>query len=70
MSRCYGHWELDLEVDGITVPLCARYGGQGTEVFRECKWCCWNNEEDDGIRAYGQGGYHRDMYLAGGMEWK
>ena len=50
---CYGGWELDLEVDGITVPLCARYSGQGTSVLRECGWCCWDARVENALN-YGE----------------
>jgi hypothetical protein len=44
---CLQRMELDLDLeDGFTIPLCARYAGQGTEVLRECKWCCFNDENN------------------------
>jgi hypothetical protein len=66
---CYGHWELDLDLgDGDVVELCARYAGHGTEVLRECEWCCWNKNIDDALE-YKQACEHRDI-MAEGVEWK
>lgn len=46
---CLQHMKLDLDIgEGFIIPLCARYSGQGTEVFRECGWCCFNDDNGNG----------------------
>lgn len=41
---CMQHMKLDLDLgDGFIIPLCARYSGYGTDILRDCGWCCFNS---------------------------
>lgn len=52
---CLQHMKLDVDIgDGIVVPLCARYSGFGTEVLRNCGWCCFNSSIAPMVMKYAE----------------